>query len=80
MLMFFLTILTLVCNFYRLPAGTSMFHQVPKYEQHLAPKFEYCSCKQGQVDCTKVGKGAINPSKVRGSQSLRYKIWPNLEI
>lgn len=64
MLMFFFSIFTLVCNIYRLPANTSMFHQVPKYEQHLAPKFEYCSCKQGRVDCTKIGKGAINPSKV----------------
>ncbi|XP_056012796.1 von Willebrand factor D and EGF domain-containing protein-like isoform X1 [Ostrea edulis] len=49
-----------------LPTGTSMFHQLPKYEAHLAPKFEYCSCKQN-VDCTKVGNGAINPSKDKGS-------------
>lgn len=49
---------------HRLPSGTSMFYQLPKYEQHLAPKFEYCSCNQGPVECTKAGNGALNPSKV----------------
>nr|XP_034300140.1 von Willebrand factor D and EGF domain-containing protein isoform X3 [Crassostrea gigas] len=65
-----------VANFsksWMLPANTSMFHQVPKYEQHLAPKFEYCSCKQGRVDCTKIGKGAINPSKPRDGSIISDK-------
>lgn len=65
-----------VANFsksWMLPARTSMFYQVPKYEQHLAPKFEYCSCKQGRVDCTKIGKGAINPSKPRDGAIISDK-------
>lgn len=50
--------------YHRLPTGTSMFYQLPKYEQHYAPKFEYCSCNQGPVECTNAGNGALNPSKV----------------
>ncbi|XP_061164836.1 von Willebrand factor D and EGF domain-containing protein-like [Saccostrea echinata] len=56
-----------------LPTGSSMFYQIPKYEQHLAPKFEYCSCKQGAVDCTKVGNGAINPSKAKDGSVISGK-------
>ncbi|XP_056012794.1 von Willebrand factor D and EGF domain-containing protein-like [Ostrea edulis] len=65
-----------VSNFsksWMIPTGSSMFYQLPKYEQHLAPKFEYCSCKQGAVDCTKVGKGAINPSKPKDGTVISGK-------
>ncbi|XP_061164841.1 von Willebrand factor D and EGF domain-containing protein-like [Saccostrea echinata] len=63
-----------VANFaksWMLPGHSSMFYQIPKYEKHLAPKFEYCSCKTGTaVDCTKVGKGAINPSKPKDGKVI----------
>nr|XP_022324268.1 von Willebrand factor D and EGF domain-containing protein-like isoform X2 [Crassostrea virginica] len=68
-----------VANFsksWMLPTQTSMFYQLPKYEQHLAPKFEYCSCGQGPVDCTKVGKGAMNPSKPKDGQVISDKNKP----
>ncbi|XP_065927801.1 von Willebrand factor D and EGF domain-containing protein [Magallana gigas] len=69
--------LTTVTNFtksWQLPTGTSMFYQLPKYEQHLAPKFEYCSCNQGPVQCTKAGNGALNPNKVRKCVTL-FILW-----
>nr|XP_034300143.1 von Willebrand factor D and EGF domain-containing protein-like [Crassostrea gigas] len=71
---------TTVTNFtksWQLPSGTSMFYQLPKYEQHLAPKFEYCSCNQGPVECTKAGNGALNPSKQSDGTPISDKNKPH---